>query len=424
MLWIFWILTILAALAALLWLGELLSPRHRAALRFMYHHNTNPAVLCGLVRHDPAPAAYAGDPEHWPAVTIIVPGRNEGHILADTVGSLCRMDYPNYRVVFVDDQSTDTTAEVCARLLAQHPHLQVIGNTQAPPPGWVGKVWAIHQARAFVTTPYVLFTDSDLKYHPQCLRQMMRLALHRNTDLLSLLPAMETHTLGERLGLLAGMKLITTFYPLSKSNDPRSSLVLSAGGFLLFRREAYEAIGRHEAVRQQVIEDIALGTRAKSRGLSVFTVATHDLMTGRMYEGWRDTYRGLKKNAYAGCHYNPLTWLAGSLAVLIVAVLTPLYPLAAVLLWLELPGVWAQILLALSLVAYLAMLIDMTRAVRFLGFPFYCVWLAPVAALFFLTVLMHSMLEHYFGGAVWSGRRYRPEHVESLVKSAGSESKH
>ncbi len=413
-----WLLFILVSLSALAWLWQLLSRNSRVSVRFVYDAASAPEALHGILPGDPTPALAVGDPPEWPAVTIIVPGRNEGHMLRDTLGSMCRMEYPNYRIVFIDDQSTDNTQDACAQLQSRYKHLEVIHNTTPPPDGWVGKVWAIHQARDVATTPYILFTDSDLKYHPQCLKQMMRLALQRKTDLLSLLPAMETHTIGERLGLLAGMKLISAFFPLNKSNDPNSPMALTAGGFLFFRREAYEAIGGHEAVRKQVVEDIALGGMTKAKGFSIYTVATNDLMTARMYEGWRDTYRGLKKNAYAGSNYNPLLYLAGAAMILVTAVLLPLYPIAAMFAWHVRPGPLTGSILAISIVAVLAMLADMNRCVRFLRFPLYCLLLVPVAALFFLSILTHSMFDHYLGGNKWAGRRYKPEHVDALANTA------
>jgi chlorobactene glucosyltransferase len=414
---VLWLLLTLVSLSALAWLWQLLSRNSRVSVRFVYDAASAPELLHGIMPGDLTPAAPVGDPQEWPTVTIIVPGRNEGHMLPDTLGSMCRMEYPNYRIVFIDDQSTDNTRQVCDQLQTQYKHLQVIHNTTPPPDGWVGKVWAIHQARQEATTPYILFTDSDLKYHPQCLKQMMRLALQRKTDLLSLLPAMETHTIGERLGLLAGMKLISAFFPLNKSNDPNSPMALTAGGFLFFRREAYEAIGGHEAARKQVVEDIALGSMTKAKGFSIYTVATNDLMTARMYEGWRDTYHGLKKNAYAGSNYNPFLYVAGSSMILITAVLVPIYPIAALLAWHLSPGTLTATIFATSIVAALAMLMDMRRCVRFLRFPLYCVLLSPLSALFFLTILTHSMFDHYFGGNKWAGRRYKPEHVDALAKT-------
>ena len=204
----------------------------------------------------------------WPVVTVIVPGRNEGHILEKTLGSLCAMDYPHFRVVFVDDQSTDGTAEVCKTLLARHANLTVIHNTQPPRDGWIGKTWAVHQAAGYMNDgDYLLFTDSDLEFNPQCLRQMIRLAQHRRTDIASLLPAMRFETLGELLGLLAAMTIINSWlFALHVQQSKKIRACWSPEVFLLVKLATMIThLGvAMRAVRGQVVEDVAIGTRAKA----------------------------------------------------------------------------------------------------------------------------------------------------------------
>src|SRR4051812_21986582 len=119
-------LLILSWLAAAVWGGVWLMPGPRASAWFVYNVGESPGRLNGIVPGDDVSGEYAGDPAVWPGVTVIVPGRNEGHLLERTVGSLCEQDYPALRVVFVDDQSTDDTRAVCERLAAKHRRLTVI----------------------------------------------------------------------------------------------------------------------------------------------------------------------------------------------------------------------------------------------------------------------------------------------------------
>ena len=50
-------------------------------------------------------------PHTWPPVVAVIPARNEAEVIAATVGSLLRHDYPGrFEVVVVDDHSTDGTA--------------------------------------------------------------------------------------------------------------------------------------------------------------------------------------------------------------------------------------------------------------------------------------------------------------------------
>jgi cellulose synthase/poly-beta-1,6-N-acetylglucosamine synthase-like glycosyltransferase len=54
---------------------------------------------------DPAP------PARWPAVTAVVPARDEADVIARSIGSLLAQDYPGeLNLILVDDQSSDGTA--------------------------------------------------------------------------------------------------------------------------------------------------------------------------------------------------------------------------------------------------------------------------------------------------------------------------
>src|SRR5690349_17631114 len=104
----------------------------------------------------------------WPSVTAIVPARNEAETIAQSIGSLLSQDYPGaFRIVLVDDQSTDGTAGI-ARALDRTGRLTVL--TGAPlPDGWTGKLWAVKQGIAQATggsPDYLWLTDADIVHTP------------------------------------------------------------------------------------------------------------------------------------------------------------------------------------------------------------------------------------------------------------------
>ncbi|MEI7767400.1 MAG: glycosyltransferase family 2 protein [Phycisphaerae bacterium] len=408
MFWLTMILLWLVIAAALFWLAVYYTPSQRRLGAFVYNSADDPAKFGPVWPGDPTPGTYAGDPESWPEVTVVVAGRNEARHLPVTLRSLCQMDYPHYRVVFVDDQSEDNSAAVLAELGKEFPHLQVIHNQTPPPAGWVGKCWALHQARGQITAPWVMFTDADLEFHPDCLRQMLQLAWHRQLDVLSSLPFVRVGSWGERLGILMGLLLISLKYPLARCNQPGHPDTITAGGFMLWRREAYEALGGHAAVKGRVTEDLHIGQRARALGLHVFTVLTHDLYGGTMYEGTRDTYHGLKKNAYAGAEYRPLVALLAVVILLVPMGLMPVYVVAAVGLWTVLPSLYTGLLMVATVVALLGMLESTRRLVEILGWRPRTAWLLPLAAWFYVLVLAGSMRDYYRGGNVWAGRRLKP----------------
>ena len=128
-----------------------------------------------------AKRAWAGA-DAWPSVVAIIPARDEADMIARSVGSLLRQDYPGpFSVVIVDDQSTDGTSTV-ASTAARDAHgadrLKIVSGT-GPPPGWTGKLSAMRQGLAEVEASaqapeFILFTDADIAYAPHVLSRRSR----------------------------------------------------------------------------------------------------------------------------------------------------------------------------------------------------------------------------------------------------------
>lgn len=52
------------------------------------------------------------NPINYAPISVLVPAHNEELTILDTVQSLCRLDYPEYEVIVIDDGSTDSTSQV------------------------------------------------------------------------------------------------------------------------------------------------------------------------------------------------------------------------------------------------------------------------------------------------------------------------
>ena len=396
-------LLIALSLIALLWLTLFLSPAHKVFFR----DTLNAATLLP-------------DPADWPAVTVIVPARNEAAMLPRTIPTICQQDYPHLRVIVVDDQSDDATPQILAQLKSHHPNLQTTRAADRPP-GWVGKPWAVAQGvdRANSLNPeprplnpddLLLFTDADIEYHPAALRQAVRLLASGPYDLVSLFPQLHFSCAAERVGLTGLVTVLALGYPAGVVNNPKSKQALAAGGFILVRRSAYESVGGHAAVKDQVIEDINLARALKSAGARLHIRLTDDLLTTRMYEDLPDLWEGLAKNAYAGVNHRPDKFIVGSLLGLLIAVLPPLYFVASLIIALlrypETPPIlWAIVALAASI--NLLMYAIHRRTIRHFRLPTWHAWLMPLSLGFYQLIALHSVYQHLFkGGAVWKGRRY------------------
>ena len=104
------------------------------------------------------------EPARWPAVTAVVPARDEAEVIARSIGSLVAQDYPGeFRVILVDDNSSDGTAEIARGLSGATERLTILSG-QPLAAGWTGKLWAVSQgiAAAGETPDYLWLTDADI----------------------------------------------------------------------------------------------------------------------------------------------------------------------------------------------------------------------------------------------------------------------
>jgi glycosyltransferase involved in cell wall biosynthesis len=190
--------------------------------------------------------------ESSPKVSIIVAARNEEEALPAALNSMLTLDYPDYEIVLVDDDSRDRTGAIAdewAGKPAARGRLRVFHNKQLPP-DWYGKVHALHLAANAAGGEWVLATDADMVFHPSILRVAMSCALQQGVQFLSIVPEFELGSFWEKVVLPAFTFLIFSFFPLRLVNDPKSPRALAAGAFILMKREDLNALGGYAQLRK------------------------------------------------------------------------------------------------------------------------------------------------------------------------------
>jgi hypothetical protein len=106
----------------------------------------------------------------------------------------------------------------------------------------------------------------------------------------------------------------------------RASLTAACGQFLVVRRAALERAGGFAAVRDAVLDDLALVRAVKAAGGRGGVVDGTDLASCRMYAGWRELRAGYGKSLWAA--FGSPAGAAGALGLL---GLTYVLPAAAAL---------------------------------------------------------------------------------------------
>jgi chlorobactene glucosyltransferase len=254
-------------------------------------------TLPRLARRDPNLSDAA--PADGDLVSIIVPARNEAGNIETIIRSLLATTYRPLELIVIDDRSTDDTA---ARVDAMETdrRLRLVRGGDLPE-GWFGKPWACFQGYRAAQGTLLLFTDADTKHSPELLSRAVGALVTERADLLTIAPRQRCETFWERIVMPQIWFLLALRYsPLSVNRARRPRDVIANGQFILTTRRAYEAVGTHEAVRDEVAEDLALAQTYLQRGLKLHFAFAERLMETRMYRGLSDLVEGWSKNIYLG----------------------------------------------------------------------------------------------------------------------------
>lgn len=231
-----------------------------------------------------------------PSLTAIVPMRNEEAHARRVLACLLAQDYPadSLRIVVVNDNSTDRTADILQELSAAHPNLSWV-DAPSLPEGWKGKNHACFVGQSHAEGEYICFIDADVQLKPHVLREAVLYAQNHQADLLSLSPMQLAESAGEKV-LLSGLFLAVAAI-VDPHNRPNHERVTPNGQFMLFKRSAYDQLGGHATIRSEISDDLALGRLVKRRGLRYkYAVAEAGSLTTRMYDSFGSAWKGFRKN--------------------------------------------------------------------------------------------------------------------------------
>ncbi len=227
-----------------------------------------------------------------PLISVIVAAKDEQENIESCVRTMLSQDYGDFEMIVANDRSTDRTGEIVERIASEDGRVKLI-NIEHLPPGWCGKNNAMQTAIAQARGDWLCMIDADCTQSSRrTLSVAMAYARRSGADLLSVLPNLTMHGFWENAiqPVCSGIMMIW-FHP-DKVNDPKRPHAYANGAFMLMRRSAYERIGTHEAVKDQVNEDMQMAARVKSSGLNLRVVSNRGLYTVRMYTSLREILRG------------------------------------------------------------------------------------------------------------------------------------
>lgn len=338
-----------------------------------------------------APELPAAMPPEFPEVDIIVPARDEAETIGPVIASLLAQEYGGrYRVILVDDNSTDGTAALAGAAA----NLKII-SLKSKPPEWSGKLWALSRGVADSSAPVMLFTDADIVHEPGHLSSLVAELLRSGADMVSEMVRLNCTSLAERALVPAFIYFFQLLYPFRRVNDPSSPVAAAAGGTVLIRREALRRSGGIEAIKDALIDDVALAKSVKKSG-RIFLGHSALAASIRPYPHFSDIRHMISRTAFTQLRYSTTLLILSLLGLTLIWLVPP----AAALAGHGAVAVCGLTAWGLSAVSYLPTLARYGRN-RLWALAL------PVIALFYMAATVGSALDYWRGrGARWKNRAY------------------
>ena len=271
-----------------------------------------------------APPGDDGTPM-TPTVSVLIPARDE----AETIGR-CLLSVRAQRSIEVaeilvfDDRSSDGTAQVVRHHLVDA-RVRLLESDTEPPTGWLGKPWACQQLARAASGEILVFVDADVVLAPDALARVVAQFQTGEVDAVSPYPRQLAVTWPERLVQPLLQWSWATLLPLrAAERSARTSLVAANGQVLAITEEAYTKCGGHEAVRAQVLDDVALFQQLKKVGRRGVLADGTDVAICHMYDNWASLRDGYSKSLWAATR-SP----AGAVAVASILTVAYVAPAAA-----------------------------------------------------------------------------------------------
>jgi glycosyltransferase involved in cell wall biosynthesis len=323
-----------------------------------------------------------------PMVSVIVPARNEEASLGDCLRSLVGQTGVCFEIIVVDDHSTDRTREIALSFAQfENPQVRVI-DAGPLPAGWTGKNNAVTAGARVASGDWLLFTDADTVHLPGSLARALAEARDNQMDMLSYSPEQIAVGFWEMAILPVVFSELVRRYPPAKVSDPASPVAAANGQFILIRREAYDEMGGHVSVADQILEDVTLARAVKNSGRKLRFRYAADAVRARMYRNFAQLREGWTKNL-ALLFPNP-GWLAAQFLILWMI------PIAAVFAnrwW------WSPI----YVIGLLYLFLRIKRSNFATSATIWATFFGPPM---FAYLLLRSKRAHAKGNVLWKGRSY------------------
>jgi chlorobactene glucosyltransferase len=348
-------------------------------------------------------------PTNAPLISVCVPARNEERNIRTCVEAILAQDYPNFEVIVLEDRSTDGTGKILRSLAEHNDKLRIIHGAELPK-GWAGKPHALFQASAAADGEWLCFVDADTFLSPTTLSSCYAKAIETRADMFTIMTFQILGSFWEKAVMPIVMTALSVGFSPRKVNDPNSKDAIANGQFILIKRSVYDAIGGHENVKDQIVEDKAISEQVKGNGYRLIVANGYSVAKTRMYTSLPEMWEGWTKNIYLGLSAQPsltLLGIFGAFILLVAALVLPLWPLLGIYWYFHGGGWLALIVLVESLILWMIVIYVRARVAIGMGISPWYAFTLPLGSAVFAAMMFTSTWRVISGrGVVWKGRIY------------------
>jgi chlorobactene glucosyltransferase len=364
----------------------------------------------------------ADPPSNAPMISVCIPARNEERNIRACVEAALNQTHPNFEVIVLDDRSTDSTLEILRGLVSirsatrptaeQNDKLKIINGSDLPS-GWAGKPYALYQAANSARGDWLCLIDADTFLAPEALTSVYAKALETRADMLTLMTFQIMVTFWERAVLPLVMTALSVGFSPRKVNDPKRKDAIANGQFIFVKRSVYDAIGGHESVKNQIVEDKAISEKVKWGGYRLIVADGRKVARTRMYTSFATLWEGWTKNIYLGLREQVGLMILGAFGAfvsVIAALFLPLWPILG-LIWFARGGGWMAIAVIMeALILWSALIYIRAVVAHTMNIPRWYALTTPLGAAVFAAMMLTSTWKVLSGqGVTWRGRKYKPQ---------------
>jgi len=355
-----------------------------------------------------------------PTVALCIPARNEELTLGFCLDSALSQDYEHLKVYVLNDRSTDGTAEIIEQASHRFGDKLIHLNGVERPSGWLGKPWACHQLSKVTTEEFLVFADADTWFESDAISKLVGAFSKGSQDFITVWPQQKVVTFWEKVIVPLVYYALLGFLPVKYTERKprwmpkffhqkfRTLFAAACGQFVAFRRPTYLAIGGHESVKDEVVEDVWLARNVLQQGFRMRMFHGVDTIHCRMYRSHSEIWNGFRKNFFAGFDNNLFLFLMMSVLHLLAYIL-PVFVLL-VSLFVPIP----HLVMLLSFLCVGIFLVHRMLLGIWLKWPIHYSLTHPIGVLWFQILAMRVLSDYFFRKPVtWKG-----ETVNQATKSS------